>query len=408
MIKFLSGAFVAALLSTSVARADTADGSALIGADWDTVVDMARGGEVNFFLWGGAENINRYVTETIGGILMQDYGITLNRVGLTDTAEAVNIVLTEKEAGVTDAGAVDLIWINGNNFRTMQQAGLVWCGYNETLPNNALVNWENPAISNDFGLPVAGCEVPWSGAQFAFAYDTVVTSEPPRDIPALLDWIKVNPGQFTYPAPPDFNGSAFVRHVFYFAAGGVDGLLGPFDQATFDQAATKTWAILNDIEPYLWRPGATYPNSITQLNDLFANGEVALSFDYNPSQFGVGVENGTFAATTRTYGLTDGTIGNTNYTLIPFNSPNKAAAMVLQNLLLSGAAQIEKARPQVWGASPVIEIDRLPADLQSAFAAIPLHPSVVSTAELAEAALPELQAEWIAEIDAGWIANVGQ
>ena len=400
------------LLSTTLlsapAVADTADGTALIGQDWETVVEMARGGEVNWFLWGGADNINRYVTDTIGGILMDDYGITLNRVGLTDTVEAVNIVLGEKEAGVLDAGAVDMIWINGENFRTMRQADLAWCGYTETLPNNALVNWENPAIANDFGVPVLGCEVPWSRAQFAFAYDSARLDAPPRSIPDLINWIKANPGQFTYPAPPDFTGAVFVRHVFYYAAGGAENLLGDFDQARFDAAATKTWAILNEIEPYLWREGATYPNSVTQLNDLFANQEVALTFNYEPAQFGIAVESGLYPESVQSYGLTDGTIGNTNYTVIPFNSPNKAAALVLQNVLLSAEAQLAKAQPDIWGAAPAIEMDRTNPAIQSAFAALASHPSVVSMADLALNALPELQAGWISAIEQGWIANVGQ
>jgi putative spermidine/putrescine transport system substrate-binding protein len=396
------------LLSSSTALADTADGGVLIGKAWDDVVAQARGGEVNFFLWGGADTINRYITEDIGGILKRDYDITLNRVGLTDTVEAVNIVLGEKTAGVTDAGSVDMIWINGENFRTMRQGDLAWCGYTETLPNNALVNWDNPAIANDFGVPVDGCEVPWNRAQFAFAYDSAKLTEPPRDIAALLDWIKANPGQFTYPAPPDFNGSVFVRHVFYHAAGGADALLGPFDQTKFDEVAPKAWAILNDIEPFLWREGQTYPTTITQLNDLFANGEVALNFNYDAAQFGAAVDAGQYPETVRSYGLTDGTIGNTNYTVIPFNSPNKAAAMVLQNVLLSGDAQLRKADPTVWGAAAGIEVDRLPPDLQSAFAALPQHPSVVQPAELAKAALPELQADWVAAIEKGWTDNVGQ
>ena len=390
------------------AMADTADGAALIGQDWDAVVEMARGGEVNWFLWGGADNINAYVSDYLGGILLRDYGITLNRVGLTDTVEAVNIVLGEKEAGVTDAGSVDLIWINGENFRTLRQGDLVWCGYTSTLPNNALINWDNPAIANDFGVPVDGCEVPWSRAQFAFAYDSATLPTPPRSVPELLDWIKANPGQFTYPAAPDFNGAAFVRHVFYYAAGGADTLLGPFDQAKYDAAAAKTWAILNEIEPYLWREGATYPTTITQLNELFANGEVALTFNYDPSQFGLAVASGQYPETVRSYGLSDGTIGNTNYTAIPFNSPNKAAAMVLQNLLLSGDAQLQKALPAVWGASPAIEMDRASAEVQAAFAAIARPVSVVTDAELAQHALPELQADWISAIEQGWIANVGQ
>jgi putative spermidine/putrescine transport system substrate-binding protein len=396
------------LLHARGAVADTANGALLIGKDWDAVVEMARGGEVNWFLWGGADNINRYVSDYIGGILKRDFDITLNRVGLTDTVEAVNIVLGEKESGVMDAGSVDMIWINGENFRTMTQGGLAWCGYTDDLPNNILVNWDNPAIANDFGVPVAGCEVPWSKAQFAFGYDSAKTPNPPRSIPELIEWVKANPGQFTYPAPPDFNGSVFVRHVFYYAAGGAQTLLGPFNQAKYDAAAAKTWAILNEIEPFLWRDGKTYPNSVAQMNELFANGEVALTFNYEPAQFGIAVAAGTYADTTRSYGLTDGTIGNTNYTIIPFNSPNKAAAMVLQNILLSGAAQYEKAKPDVWGALPAIEVNRTTPEVQTAFAAIATPAAVVSAEELGKTALPELQASWISAIEQGWLEAVGK
>ena len=391
-----------------LAHADTADGESLIGKPWEDIVEMARGGTVNWFLWGGSDNINQYVSEYIGGILKDEYDITLNRVGLSDTVEAVNIVLGEVESGVTDNGSVDMIWINGENFRTMKQGNLAYCGYPDTLPNNRLVDWDNPSIANDFGVPVDGCEIPWSKAQFAFAHDTARTENPPRSIPELLEWIKANPGSFTYPAPPDFNGSVFVRHVFYHAAGGVDNLLGDFDQAKYDEAATETWRILNEIEPYLWREGKTYPTSINALEQLYANSEVDLVFNYEPAGVGINIDNGTFPPTTKGYGLTDGTIGNTNYTIIPINSPNKAAALVLQNVLLSGEAQYEKAKPDVWGTSPAIDVSRTSDEVQQKFASIKKHPAVVPASELAKAALPELQADWITAIEKGWIENVGQ
>lgn len=397
----------ALLLLSTAALADTADGEALKAMTWDQVVQEARGGTVNWFMWGGSDTINAYVSGYVADRLKTDYDITLNRVPITDAADIVNQVLSEKEAGVTDAGSVDLIWINGENFRSMKQADLAFCGYTDLLPNDALVNWENPAIANDFGVPVEGCEVPWNTVQFAFAHDSAVVAEPPRDMASLLAWIKANPGRFTYPAPPDFTGSAFLRHVFLHAAGGADSVLGPFDQAKFDEVAGKTWAILNEIEPFLWREGATYPTTVTQLDELFANGEVDFSFNYDPAQFGLAVQAGTWPETTRSFGLTDGTIGNTNYTLIPFNSPNKAAAMVLQNLLLSGEAQLEKAKTEVWGAAPAIEISRTSAEVQAGFAAIKTHPSVVPASELAKAALPELQADWLTAIEKGWAENVG-
>lgn len=406
--RFLCGAILALALGAAPAAAGPADDSALIGRDWAEIVAEARGSTVTWFMWGGSDSINRYVTDYIGGRLQAEYGITLRQVPVADIVETVNLVLSEVEAGNLTNGAVDLMWINGENFRTMRQGNLVWCGYLETLPNNHLIDWDNPAIANDFGVPVDGCEVPWNRAQFAFAHDAAVLPDPPRTMADLLDWIRENPGRFTYPAPPDFTGSVFVRHVFYHAAGGVEGLLGEFDRATFEPVAARTWEILNGLEPYLWREGRTYPVSVNRLNELFANGEVAFTFNYDPSQFGLAVDAGIYPATVRSFGLTDGTIGNTNYTLIPINSPNKAAALVVQNLLLSPEAQLRKASPEVWGAAPAIEMDRAPPDIRAAFAALPAHPSVVQPDELAAFALPELQADWITEIEKGWIANVGR
>jgi putative spermidine/putrescine transport system substrate-binding protein len=394
------------VLLTNAAEAQSID-DRLTTMAWDEIVAEARGDTVTWFMWGGSDTINAYVSDRVGAILRRDYDITLNRVPITDAADVVNMVLTEKEAGIMDGGAVDLIWINGENFRSMKAAGLAFCGYTDVLPNNALVDWENPAIANDFGVPVEGCEVPWNTVQFAFAHDSAVVPEPPGDMAALLDWIKANPGRFTYPAPPDFTGSAFVRHVFLHAAGGPETLIGPFDQTLFDETAARTWDILNEIEPFLWREGQTYPTTVTQLNELFANGEVAFTFNYDPAQFGLAVDAGIYPETTRSFGLKDGTIGNTNYTLIPFNASNKAAAMVVQNLLLSGEEQLEKAKAEVWGASPAIDVARTSSEVKAGFAAIKAHPSVVPAAELARAALPELQADWLTAIEAGWAATVG-
>jgi putative spermidine/putrescine transport system substrate-binding protein len=401
-------AALALALAAAPAAAEPADGDRLIGRDWAEILAAARGATVDWFMWGGADAINRYVTDHIGGILRRDYGITLRQVPVADIVEAVNLVVSEVEAGNLANGAVDLMWINGENFRTLRQGGLAWCGYTETLPNNRLIDWDDPAIAYDFGVPVEGCEVPWNRAQFAFAYDSAVLPDPPRTLPELLDWIRANPGRFTYPAPPDFTGSVFVRHVFYHAAGGVEALLGPFDPATFERVAARTWEILNGLEPYLWREGRTYPTSINRLNELFANGEVDFTFNYDASQFGIAVDAGIYPDTVRSYGLADGTIANTNYTLIPVNAPDKAAAMVVQNLLISPEEQLAKARPEVWGAAPAIAIDRAPPEIREAFAALPRHPSVVPAEELARHALPELRAEWITAIEQGWIENVGR
>ncbi|MEH6528152.1 MAG: ABC transporter substrate-binding protein, partial [Sneathiella sp.] len=209
-------------------------------------------------------------------------------------------------------------------------------------------------------------------------------------------------------AANDFNGSVFIRHVFYYAAGGPQSLLGEFDQAKFDAVAPKAWAILNEMEPNLWREGKTYPNSITTLAQLYANKEVALYFNYDPAIFGINVENGTFPASTRSYGLDNGTISNTNYVAIPYNSPRKAAAMILANELLSFEAQYTKAKPDVWGATPAIDLSRLDRKSREAFNALPRNPAVISPEALAKKSLPELNPQWISAIEKGWQKNVAE
>ena len=118
---------------------------------WEDVLAAAEGTTVNWFMWGGSDKINSDVDNDLGGPLQELYGITLNRVPLADTAEAVNKVLDEAAAGV-DEGTIDLIWINGENFRTLKDADLLYGPWAESIPNAQFVNWADPALAFDFGL----------------------------------------------------------------------------------------------------------------------------------------------------------------------------------------------------------------------------------------------------------------
>ncbi len=398
---------VAIALSLSFsAQTVRSQGQDITKMSWDEIVAAAKGGTVNWYMWGGSDLINKYVSDWVGSQVKDKYGITLNRVGINDTVDAVNKVLGEQQAGNNDKGSVDLIWINGENFKTMKQGKLVFCGYTDKLPNMKLVNTDDPAIANDFGEPVEGCEVPWNRAQVAMIYNSDTVKEPPKNMAAFLDWVKANPGRFTYPAPPDFTGSVFVRHVFYYASGDYKKLLGPFNQQVYDQVAPKTWQILNDIKPSLWRKGETYPKDRPALDQLFANGEVDYDITYDPTEVGALIDKGTFPKSAKTFVFQDGTIGNVNYVAIPYNSPNKAAAVVVANFLLSPDAQYAKAQPDVWGTTSVLDSTKLDKDWQDKFSKIPRNPAVVSVEELAKHSLPELQSKWLTTIEDGWKKNV--
>jgi putative spermidine/putrescine transport system substrate-binding protein len=375
---------------------------------WDQIIEEARGQKLYWYMWGGSDLINKFVNGYVAGRLKEEYDVTLEMVPVTDATTFVNKVLGEKQAGRDSGGSVDVMWINGENFRTMREGELLFGPYAEKLPNMQYIDSTDSSIANDFGYPVEGFESPYGSAQVVMVYDSAKVPEPPRTIEDFLDWIRANPGKFTYPAIPDFTGSVFVRHLFYHVAGGYEELLGPFDQELFDSIAPQLWTLLNDLEPYLWREGNTYPETHTKLQNLLANGEVYFDVSYNPSAAASLVSQGRYPESVRTYVFDTGTIGNTHYVAVSYNSSAKAAAMVLANLLLDPAAQYEKSRPEVWGDLTVLNVGNLPQEWQEKFMSLPRPPSVLPPDVLSSHKIPELQAPWLEAIEKGWTENVLQ
>lgn len=408
MKKLIRSALAVALLVT-VSGLVTATTSSAIGTktytgpEWTKILNQAKGQTVNWYMWGGSTAINDYVNSYIGAEAKK-LGITLNQVKLAGTAEAVNKVLGEKTAGNTTKGGVDLIWINGNNFATGRQADIWYCDWATKLPNAKYVDWTSSSVNSDFGLAVDGCEAPWATASSGLVYDNkAVDSSSATSLSAFIDWIKAHPGQFTYPAPPDFNGSMTVRRLFYYANGGYSNFLGAFDQAKFDAGMAKTAKLLNDLEPYLWRKGATYPATIGDLEKLYANGEVSAYFNYGALASFANVDKGLFPKSTRVSAFKEGMIGNISYVTIPFNSPNKAGAQVIANILESAAAQFKMQVDGVIG-SPAIVMNN--TTLSGKYRALPVHPSSTSPSKLSKNANPELTSTWVNAIDTGWQKSV--
>lgn len=392
---------------------DDAEGTAEAAVDeapvyenWDDVLAAAEGTTVNWFMWGGSDTINENVDNDIGIPLQEQFGVTLNRVPVADTADVVNKVLDESAAGVTTDGSIDLIWINGENFKTLKQADLLYGPWAESIPNSQYVNWEDPALAFDFGYPVEGYESPWGHAQFVMEYNTaLVGDEPPTTFEDLQAWIHENPGLFTYPAIPDFTGSVFVRHVFYWAAGGPEPFLGEFDQAVIDEYAPAVWEYLNDIEPDLWRGGQTYPEA-SVMDDLLANQEVAFNMGYGPGNATTQIREGTYPETVRTFVFDTGTLTNNNFVAIPFNANNPAGAMVIANYILSPEFQLVMADPDQWGWLLPTDPTRYDEEFQATLASYELGIATLPADVLAAHTLPEPSGDWVTAMEQGWIENV--
>jgi putative thiamine transport system substrate-binding protein len=377
-------------------------GQAAHAASWDHTLAQARGQTVYWHAWGGDPQINAYI-EWVGEQVQERHGIDLVHVKLTDTAEAVARVVAEKAAGTTEGGAVDLIWINGENFASMKAQDLLFGPFAQDLPNFRYVDAKGkPTTLVDFTVPTDGLEAPWGMAQFVFLYDTAAVSTPPRSIPALLEWIKAHPGRFTYPAPPDFLGSTFLKHVLAELTDRPEALQGPVDQADFAAVTAPLWAWLEDARPHLWRKGASYPLSGPALQQLLDDGEVDFSLAFNPAEASAAITAGRLPETVRTFVLEGGTIGNTHFVAIPFNAAHPAGAMVVADFLMSPEAQAHKQDPRVWGDGTVLDLAALMPEDRARFDALPLGVATLPPEELTPVR-PEPHPSWMVEIEAEWL-----
>lgn len=371
---------------------------------WDDIEKAARGQTVYWNGWGGDDKVNAYIA-WVGEQVKSRYGVTLQHVKVSDIAETVSRILAEKNAGRDRDGTVDLLWINGENFRTMKDNGLLYGPFAEHLPNYRYVDIAGkPTTTVDFTVPVEGLEAPWGMAQIVFVYDSATLKDPPKSMAELLAYAKAHPGRFTYPEPPDFLGSTFLKQALLELTDQREALQKPATDANFGPVTAPLWVWLDEIRPYLWRRGQAYPQSMPALRQLLADGEIDLAFSFHPNDASAEIAKGNLPDTVRTYVLTGGTIGNTHFVAIPYNARAREGAMVVANFLLSPEAQARKQDTAVWGDLTVLDLDKLsPADRER-FATLKRGIATLSPAELGTPQ-PEPHPSWMERLEAAWRAR---
>jgi putative thiamine transport system substrate-binding protein len=401
-MRLMTGIFAAALMAATSGFSAKAAGPEL--PDWAAVEKAATGQTVYFNAWGGSENINAYL-EWVGAEMQSRYGVSVVQVKLEDTASAVAKVIAEKAAGKNDGGSVDLIWINGENFVSMKQQNLLLTpGWAPTLPNWRYVDVENqPTILTDFTEPTEGLESPWGGAKMVFFHDSARTeaSAMPDNATALLDWAKKNPGRFSYPAPPDFTGSSFLKQVLSEVIGDPSKLAKPVIEETFEADVEPLFAYLDQLHPVAWRSGKTFPQNYSDMKQKLADGELDIIFAFNPSEASAGIKAGELPETVRSFTFSKGTLGNTHFVAIPYNANAKEGALVTANFLISPEAQVRKQDPSYWGDPTVLAMSKLPEPDRAAFEALDLGAATLSPDKLGPV-IAEPNASWMERIEVEW------
>jgi len=373
--------------------------------NYSEIEKAAEGTEVSFYMWGGSAEINKWVDEEVGGLLKSKHNITLKRVPM-DAGVFINKLLTEKAAN-KDTGTIDLVWINGENFKNAKEAELLFGPYAENLPN--FVNFiDKESVNSDFGYPVNGYEAPYGKSYFVFEYDSAKLEILPTNFEDLLSWVKTHPGRFTYPRPPDFTGSAFVRLAFYAANGGYENFTDGFSREKLNKGLDNLFEYLNKLKPYLWQEGKVYPRDAAALDLLFEQNEIDFSMNYNVSHAQNKINTGQYPKTVRTFVLEKSALYNLHFTAIPYNAPNKAGALVLSNLLMSPGIQLSKNNPDNWGDLTVLNTTKLSVDMQNNFKIINKGAAILGLDILYAEGVPEINAEYLDGIESAWESEMLQ
>jgi putative thiamine transport system substrate-binding protein len=368
---------------------------------WSEILAAARGQTVYWNAWAGDERTNGFIAWT-GEQTLKRFGVTIQHVKLRDTAEAVTRVVAEKAAGRTSGGSVDVIWINGPNFLAMKQQGLLYGPFTRVLPGTAMVDTEEkPSNVIDFTVPVDGLAAPWRLAQIVYPYDSARVTDPPRSIPAMLDWARKHPGRLAHPHPRNFLGATFLKQALYELAADPSVLQRPATDETFAAVTEPLWRWYDALRPLLWRRGQEFPESGSALRQLLNDGEIDIMISFDPASAAAAIERKLLPPTARAAVLEKGTIGNTSFVAIPFNAANKEGAMVVADFLLSPEAQAHAQDIRVLGSVSVLAIERLPAAERARFAALPQHPAMPTNAQLGRVLL-EPHPSWMTRITADW------
>ncbi|MBT8410967.1 MAG: ABC transporter substrate-binding protein [Octadecabacter sp.] len=373
-------------------------------SDWAAVLEEANGQTVYWNAWGGSTTTNDFIA-WVGERVAEDHGVTLEHVKLTDTADAVTRVLSEKQAGEDTDGAIDMIWINGANFAAMKDADLLFGPFAEQLPNWALVDVDGKTVQTDFTVPVEGYEAPWAMAQVVFMYDTA-DMEPLGSMDAILEWSTANPGRFTYPQPPDFLGTTFLKQALVDLLDDPSVLQAPATDENYAEVTAPLWNFLDALTPTLWREGRAYPATGPAQIQLIADGEVDLAISFSPGEATAAIANDQLPDTVRTFVLDGGTIGNASFVAIPYNSGSAAGAMVVANFLMSPEAQARAQDPETLGYGTVLNMDALTDADRAAFDALELGIATLSPVELGTVQA-EPHPSWMTRIADDWADRYG-
>jgi putative spermidine/putrescine transport system substrate-binding protein len=252
---------------------------------------------------------------------------------------------------------VDLV--DGGLVTTMAAAGLDQPVSKATAPNIKKVN-------PDLLVPVKGAAIPYRGSSVVLAYNSDKVKSPPKTLSALLDWIRANPGKFTYNSP-NSGGSGYS-----FAETVVDSLLSPAILKQMDQGykpdLESNWKqgldLLHGLNKSMYGNGV-YPNGNAAVLTLLAQGQVWLAPVWSDQSL-TALKTGQLGPNIKLTQISSPSFtGGAAYLAVPKTAKHKKVLYKFVNYILSPEAQ--QMIVDVMAGFPAIDVKYMSDSIRQKF-----------------------------------------
>lgn len=344
--KWLTFGMTATLATTFLAACGSNNEAA---ADGKTTVTLWAGGSDNVKV--GMEQVVAAFNESEQG---EEYQLKLEFIMSGAGSQSLSDrIIAAKKAG-QDNTDYDLILVSDAEYGTYVQEGGddVFVAYDESnIPNLANVQTQ---ISTGEGVLV-----PYRGTTVVLAYNSDKVANPPQTADELYQWIKDNPGRFSYNTPGSGGaGGSFVQTAIY-------NFLPEEAMSSTDEKWKAEWNqgfdLLADLHDSMYQSGGKviYPNKNQGTLDLLINGEVDMIPTWADMMI-TNLANGTLSESVKMTQIDPGFTGNVDGLAIPSIGSNPEGAQAAMDFFLTEEAQ--QILLDAMAAIPVIDSANISSD----------------------------------------------
>ena len=315
---------------------------------------------INFYTGGDVNVHDLWANDVLPAFKKACSNVTVNLVFSEHNA---NDQLTfDKIAAAKQAGKVSGVDV-WETSRMLQagEAGLMVKLTQSDIANISKVSPDVMARDSYYG-------VPYRGSSVIIAYNSTKIPNPPTTLQGLYDWIKANPGQFTYNTP-DTGGSG----QFFVEAALKEGV-NPSDMTTFqtgydasmENQWAKGWQLLKSLTPYIYQQGF-YPKGNAGTLQLLSKGSINMAPAWSDMALSY-LSQGLLPPEVKLEQLDPPFSGGAAYIGVVADSPNKPAVYAFLNWLLT--PDVQSIMVTKMNGYPGVEWKYVPTELQQKFAAI--------------------------------------